>query len=126
MFVAGFIGSPAMNIFKGTIHAGTRPWFETTDGTKLPLAKAPPGSNGQSAIYGIRPEHLALGKGPSIVVTVVEPTGSETQVLGKLAGEKIIGVFRERTDAKRGEMLPVVPDPSLVHLFDAASGKRMN
>jgi multiple sugar transport system ATP-binding protein len=126
LFVAGFIGSPAMNIFKGTIHAGTRPWFETIDGTKLPLAKAPPGSNGQSAIYGIRPEHLALGKGPSIMVTVVEPTGSETQVLGKLAGEKIIGVFRERTDAKPGEMLPVVPDPSLVHLFDAASGKRMN
>ncbi len=126
VFVAGFIGSPAMNMFKGTIRAGERAWFEATDGTRLPLAGAPPDSNGQSAIYGIRPEHLTLGKGLDIAVTGIEPTGSETQVLGKLAGEKTTGVFRERINTKLGELLAVAPDISLVHLFDAESGKRLN
>ena len=125
-FVAGFIGSPAMNMLKGTIHTGAHPWFETNDGTRLPLASVPDGSDGQAAIYGFRPEHLQLGSGINVAVTVVEPTGSETQVLGKLAGEKVIGVFRERIAAKPGDMLAVIPDLSLVHLFDGKTGKRLN
>ena len=125
LFVAGFIGSPAMNMFKGTIRGGAKPFFEAADGTKLPLAKAPKDCNGRAAIYGIRPEHLMLGGGLQAQVTVIEPTGAETQVFAKLAGEKIIGVFRERVTTKPGEMLAITPDLSLVHLFDAESGQRI-
>ena len=126
LFVAGFIGSPSMNMFKGTIRGGAAPHFEAADGTKLPLASAPAGSDGLAAIYGIRPEHLTLGGDLKPQVTVIEPTGSETQVIAKLAGEKIIGVFRERVNVKPGETVAMSPDLSLVHLFDAKTGNRIS
>ena len=126
LFVAGFIGSPAMNMFEGTIRGGPKPWFATTGGARLPLATAPQGSEGLAAVYGIRPEHLVLGGDLKLQVTVTEPTGAETQVLGKLGGDKITGVFRERVMTKPGEMLAISPDLALVHLFDAKSGKRIS
>ena len=123
LFVAGFIGSPAMNMFKGTIRNGR---FETTSGVSLPLGAIPQGADGLEAVYGIRPEHLTLG-GPTVSqVTVIEPTGAETQVIAKLGGEKITGVFRERVSARPGESIAMSPDVSLVHLFDAKSGKRIS
>ncbi len=125
LFVAGFIGSPAMNMFKGKIRAGAPPWFEAEDGTRLPLASAPQGSDGQPAIYGMRPEHLTLGGDLKAQITVVEPTGAETQVVAKLAGQKMTGVFRERITTRPGEMLAMSPDLALVHLFDAQTGKRL-
>ncbi len=126
LFVAGFIGSPAMNLFKGVIRGGAQPHFEAKDGTRLPLAAAPAGSDGREAVYGIRPEHLALGGALRPEVTVIEPTGAETQVIARLAGEKIIGVFRERVSVKPGETIAMSPDLSLVHLFDAKTGKRIS
>ncbi|HLX29509.1 MAG TPA: sn-glycerol-3-phosphate ABC transporter ATP-binding protein UgpC, partial [Casimicrobiaceae bacterium] len=60
MFVAGFIGSPSMNLLNGTIRVNGSPSFEIEGGVHLPLAWAPAGSNGRRAIYGIRPEHLVL------------------------------------------------------------------
>ena len=99
----------------------------TDDGINLPLTSAPKGSDGRPAIYGIRPEHFSLG-GTDIKaeVSVIEPTGSETQVFAKVGGQKIVGVFRERVAAKPGEALPMVPDAKSVHLFDQESGLRLN
>ncbi|WP_421696645.1 ABC transporter ATP-binding protein [Aestuariivirga sp.] len=125
LFVAGFIGSPAMNMFKGTIRAGDPPWFEMTDGTRLPLARVPAGYDGREAVYGIRPEHLTLGGALAPLVTVIEPTGAETQVIARFAGEKITGVFRERVAVKPGEPIAMSPELSLVHLFDAKTGSRI-
>lgn len=125
LFVAGFIGSPAMNMFKGTIRGGSKPWFETTDGTKLPLAKEPQNSDGRAAVYGVRPEHFSLGGELSVSVTVIEPTGSETQVMGTMAGQRVIGVFRERISSKPGEKLMVTPNLQYVHLFDAERGNSL-
>ena len=126
LFVAGFIGSPAMNLFKGTIRSGKSPVFETEDGTKLPLAAAPAASDGKPAIYGIRPEHLTLGGELGAQIAVVEPMGGETQVIASLAGQKLVGVFRERITSKPGERLPLSPSLDKVHLFDAASGQRLS
>jgi multiple sugar transport system ATP-binding protein len=127
IFVAGFIGSPAMNLLKGKIKLNGKPAFVTDGGVSLPLANAPAGSDGKPAIYGIRPEHFTLsGNGLVAEISVVEPTGSETQVFAKLGGDKIVGVFRERVSAKPGESLPVTPVASAVHLFDQATGHRLN
>jgi multiple sugar transport system ATP-binding protein len=123
LFVAGFIGSPSMNMFKGTIRGGR---FETTSGVSLPLGAIPQGADGIEAVYGIRPEHLTLGGPMTSQVTVIEPTGAETQVIAKLGGEKITGVFRERIQARPGESIAMTPDVSLVHLFDAKTGKRIS
>jgi multiple sugar transport system ATP-binding protein len=127
VFVAGFIGSPAMNLLKGKIKVNGMPSFLTNAGVSLPLADAPANSDGKPAIYGIRPEHFTLAhNGLAAEISVVEPTGSETQVFAKLGGDKIVGVFRERIATKPGELLPISPTPGAVHLFDEDSGKRLN
>jgi multiple sugar transport system ATP-binding protein len=127
IFVAGFIGSPAMNLIKGTICVNGKPSFLTTSGFALPLSRAPAEADGRAAIYGIRPEHFSLGgEDVKAEVSVIEPTGSETQVFAKLGGEKIVGVFRQRVTAQPGELLPLAPDPGAVHLFDVATGLRLN
>jgi multiple sugar transport system ATP-binding protein len=127
IFVAGFIGSPAMNLIKGKIKVNGKPSFESDSGIVLPLNNAPAGADGKPVIYGIRPEHFSLsGQGVAAEVSVIEPTGSETQLFAKLGGQKIVGVFRERVAVKPGETLPLLPDAAAAHLFDAASGQRLN
>ena len=61
LFVAGFIGSPAMNLLKGAVRINGHPSFVTDDGVTLPLRSAPAGADNRPCIYGIRPEHLDLG-----------------------------------------------------------------
>ena len=127
LFVAGFIGSPAMNCLKGTLRLNGQAEFEGPGGIRLPVSTAPAGSDGRPAVYGIRPEHFVIGDdGAEAVVQVVEPTGSETQVIAKLGGKEIIAVFRERHQFKPGDKIRLKPDPRLVHLFDEATGKRLN
>jgi multiple sugar transport system ATP-binding protein len=126
LFVAGFIGSPAMNFLKGTIRANGALEFEGTGDLRLPLSAAPGGSDGRPVIYGVRPEHFAIAAdGAEAQVQVVEPTGSELQVVAKLGDEDVIAVFRERHNFKPGDKIRLKPDPQLVHLFDEPSGKRL-
>jgi multiple sugar transport system ATP-binding protein len=127
LFVAGFIGSPAMNFLRGKVKANGAAGFEGPNGVKLPLSTAPAASDGRPAVYGIRPEHFAIADdGAEAEIVVVEPTGSETQVFAKLGGEEIVAVFRERHKFEPGDKVRLKPDPSLVHLFDEATGKRLN
>jgi multiple sugar transport system ATP-binding protein len=125
IFVAGFIGSPSMNLIKGHIRTATKPLFETDDGIALPLAQAPAASDGQPAYYGIRPEHFVLGGEVKTDVTVIESTGSETQVFAKLGQQKVIGVFRDRIQEVGSGVFAMSPNPDLVHLFDGGSGLRL-
>src|SRR5579885_223997 len=127
LFVAGFIGSPAMNFLKGAIRAGAAAGFEGPGGARLPLAAAPGGSDGRPAVYGVRPEHFTLSDdGAPGEVVVVEPTGKEIQVVAKMGGQDVTAVFRERHNFKPGDKIRLKPDPRLVHLFDAPTGKRLN
>ncbi|PYE22303.1 carbohydrate ABC transporter ATP-binding protein (CUT1 family) [Rhizobium sp. PP-CC-3A-592] len=125
-FVAGFIGSPSMNLIKGHIRASPAPYFETDDGIRLPLERTPAGSDGRPSYYGIRPEHFTLGGDVSAHVTVVESTGSETQVFATLGQQKIIGVFRDRVEEPASHTIAMTPNASLVHLFDSDSGLRID
>jgi multiple sugar transport system ATP-binding protein len=126
LFVAGFIGSPAMNMLHGNIRISGNAEFEGPGGAKLPVASAPAGSDGRPAVYGVRPEHFHLASdGVEAEIQVVEPTGSEIQVVAKLGGEEIIAVFRERHPFKPGDKIRLKPDPNLVHLFDASTGARL-
>jgi multiple sugar transport system ATP-binding protein len=119
-FVAGFIGSPSMNFIGGKI---TPDGFAAA-GITLPL---PAGVSGESAVYGIRPEHFVLvDTGLPAKVLLVEPMGSETQVTMTLGEHQVIGVFRERVQAKPGETITVAPDINNIHLFDASTGLRIN
>ena len=123
VFVAGFIGSPAMNMLPGRVSGGA---FVDAGGTRWPLPPGHRGTEGTEAIYGFRPEHLRLDPaGIQATVHVVEPTGSETQVLLRISDAPLMGAFRERISAKRGEKLGISPDPALVHLFDKTTGQRL-
>jgi multiple sugar transport system ATP-binding protein len=126
VFVAGFIGSPAMNFLRGTIRVNGAASFRGPNGVDLPLGTIPANADGRSVVYGIRPEHFVIADdGAETDVQVVEPTGSETQVVAKLGGEDIIAVFRERHQFKPGDKIRLKPNPGLVHLFDEATGQRI-
>ncbi len=117
-FVAGFIGSPAMNLIEGVGQGG----FVDIGGMRMPA----PAAEGRRIIYGIRPEHFRLAPdGIPVEVVVVEPTGSETQVFVRSDGQEMIAIFRERVMARPGETIRIAPDPVLVHLFDQESGRRL-
>ncbi|WP_282605762.1 ABC transporter ATP-binding protein [Pelagibius sp. Alg239-R121] len=126
-FVAGFIGSPAMNFMSGQIQGvnGTAV-LRTDGGIDLPLQAAPAASDGRPAVYGVRPEHFILSdEGAEASVVVVEPTGSEIQVVADMGGAHIVAVFRERHDLKPGQKICLQPNPELVHLFDSDNGQRL-
>jgi len=126
LFVAGFIGSPAMNFVRGTVRANGAAELEGPAGLRLPLA-APAAWNGRSVTCGIRPEHFSLAEdGAAAEIQVIEPTGSEIQVVAKLGDEEVIAVFRERHAFQPGETIRLKPDPRLVHVFDAETGKRLD
>ncbi len=130
LFVAGFIGSPSMNLFEGVLadDAG-RAVFRTMDGTVLPVSGAMSDARrGTPLVYGIRPEHFSLGgAGPEAIeveVRLVESTGAETQIQARFDKQNLVAVFRERLDVSIGTSLKLTPDMSRVHLFDQATGLR--
>ncbi|MCA4919090.1 MAG: sn-glycerol-3-phosphate ABC transporter ATP-binding protein UgpC [Roseomonas sp.] len=123
LFVAGFIGSPAMNMLAGRIKDGA---FIDGSGTRWPLPPTHAGREGAEVVYGIRPEHLRLDpNGIQARIQVVEPTGSETQVTLRIGEISVMGAFRERVTAGHGDVLAVSPDLALVHIFDKATGQRV-
>jgi multiple sugar transport system ATP-binding protein len=123
LFVAGFIGSPAMNFIKGKVEGGA---FVTPDGIRLPLPKGAGSPTAAEATYGIRPEHIRIAdQGIPVKVDVVEPTGSEIMVVGKIGNQEISCLFRDRLSIKPGDTLYVAIDPKTSHLFDMASGARI-
>jgi multiple sugar transport system ATP-binding protein len=119
LFVAQFIGSPAMNVFDGTIRNGS---VEAL-GARWP---ARGGAQGQKVKYGIRPEHLEpASSGIAAEVVVVEPMGAETELLVKIGDTPLTVMTRGRSNAGPGERIFLSPQASQVHLFDAASGLRI-
>ncbi|MBK8769813.1 MAG: sn-glycerol-3-phosphate ABC transporter ATP-binding protein UgpC [Rhizobiales bacterium] len=123
LFVASFIGSPSMNLIKGTVTKGA---VVAANGTRLPLPpKDARAREGQKVVYGIRPEDLELGKGFDIALSVTEPTGPELHVYGDMGEEEICAVLRERADLKRGSTVSLAPRLDRVHLFDADTGKAL-
>ena len=121
LFVAQFIGSPAMNVFDGTLKNGS---VEAL-GASWP-APQNRGSDGQAVRYGIRPEHLQLGReGVPAEVVVVEPMGHETELLVRINDIDLIVVMHGRSAHAPGERIFLAPQAANAHLFDAASGRRI-
>ena len=121
LFVAAFIGSPPMNFLEGAVDDAGR--LLTDDGLALPLP-VPPGGEDRVTI-GFRPEHLHLSNaGWPAVVSVVEPTGSETQITARIGGYLVRVLVRGRTDVKPGETIALTVAAGDLHIFDTRTGKR--
>src|SRR5579863_8185764 len=129
LFVAGFIGSPAMNFIEGRLkRVNGSVWVEAGDGTRLPAPRDAGGHDGQSVVYGVRPEHFEVTDDSVLRarVQVVEPTGADTFVYADLAGTQVCAVFSERHAFKSGEVIGLRPKVPLTHLFDAATSGKIN
>jgi multiple sugar transport system ATP-binding protein len=124
-FVAGFIGSPAMNFLPGRMAKnGAGLAVAVGGGVHLPMPVRAEISEGREVVVGVRPEHLAVAEdGVPAEVVVVEPTGADTQIFCKLAGVDVTAVVRERHAFRPGEAVRL--KPMLTFLFDPASGARL-
>ncbi len=126
LFVAQFIGSPAMNVIDGHVRsANGETWIDAL-GQRWPAPASARGADGQAVKYGIRPEHLQLGRdGVPAEVVVVEPMGHETELLVKINDIDLIVVMHGRSAHAPGERIFLAPQAANAHLFDAASGRRI-
>jgi len=126
VFVAGFIGSPAMNFLRGRMRVqGDRTAFLSRDGTfQLALGARPGVADGQEVILGVRPEHLSDAPGAksialSALVEVAEPTGAETYLHVRLGETAAIARVAPTLRCKPGERVTLHLDLRHLHLFDA-------
>ena len=129
VFVAGFLGSPAMSFFPVRIASGTGGLeARATDGTLLPLPVQGGIADRSEVVLGIRPEAFALAPDTSpfvLAVDLVEPTGAETHLHGTLAGARVVAALPGRHLISPGERIPLGLDTAAIHLFDPVSGERI-
>lgn len=117
-FVAGFIGSPAMNFVEGVANAHGIVVGETL--VPLPVHRLP--AHGSRVWLGVRPEHLALDRnGFAARVEVVEPLGHGTMLHVSVFGTRWVILDAGRTALKAGDSVGLHIDPERVHLFDRES-----
>jgi multiple sugar transport system ATP-binding protein len=123
LFVAGFIGSPAMNFIRGKAASEG---FVADDGTRLHAPGRMEVESGRPIVLGVRPEHFSIDPvGVPAQVVVVEPMGSETQLTARIGGNNVVAIFRDRITARPGETIPLLAQQSAAHLFDGSSGARL-
>jgi len=121
LFVAGFIGSPAMNMLAGKVSGEG---IAVGGGINLPNNARIRLDQGRDVLVGVRPEHFAVdSSGVLAEVVVVEPTGADTQIFCKLAGIDVTAVVRERHTFRPGAAVRL--KPQLTYLFDPSSGARL-
>jgi sn-glycerol 3-phosphate transport system ATP-binding protein len=127
-FVAGFIGSPAMNMLPARL---------ATDASSVELGdvrlamKARPQHAGKEVTLGIRPEHVVPAQGPTgafaLAVDFVEALGADTLVHGAIGRSRLQLTVRLPGGARvaSGDVLSLTAPPERLHLFDAGSGMRL-
>ncbi|MBM3567747.1 MAG: sn-glycerol-3-phosphate ABC transporter ATP-binding protein UgpC [Alphaproteobacteria bacterium] len=131
MFVAGFIGAPAMNFLEVAVEGeGAR--LRLGDGTALAVPEARRaayrGHSGRKAVLGLRPEHILPGSAErpdgaafSPPVEVVEPLGSDTLVFFRVGAEEAVARLPPEAPARPGQPMPLLADMGRMHLFDPVS-----
>ena len=128
LFVAQFIGSPAMNVLAGTLRRGGDGLFVEAVGARWPVQGLAGGQDGQAVHYGIRPGDIGLagnGQGIPAQVVVVEPTGAETELLLQVGEAQFVVVIHGRTAAQPDDTVLLAIDADKAHVFEAASGQRL-
>jgi multiple sugar transport system ATP-binding protein len=130
LFVAGFIGSPQMNLIEGRAHDGQAKIGDYTVPVDPTASKKMQGN----ITVGVRPEAWRLVSaeegGLPVKVTVVEELGADGYVYGTSGVEgtphDIIVRISGRQSVQKGETIHVTTDPNEVHVFDTESGERLS
>ncbi len=128
VFVAGFIGSPAMNRFEATADSGGLHLGTAT--LRLADAQLREAQGHGKLIVGVRPEHLSIGDGDgelTVQVALVEDLGSDSYIYGHLADdpESNVIVRSGREHPRHGDVVKVGVDTTHLHMFDAATEQRI-
>ena len=119
-FVAGFIGSPEMNLVPATLESGR---LKLADDVWL---DAPGGVKSGPVIAGIRPEALEpSGDGAPFAIEGVEQLGSQTLFIGTLGPNRVRILTGRRDDLAAGETISIAAPPTAVHLFDPQTSERL-
>ncbi len=129
LFVAQFIGSPSMNVLPGVLRRSGDTCTVDAVGQPWPISAVPSGRDGQVVQYGIRPGDLELASsGPGIAaeIVVIEPTGTETELLVQVGEAQLIVVIHGRTAAAPGDTVYLRIDGAKAHVFDDATGQRLS
>jgi multiple sugar transport system ATP-binding protein len=128
LFVAGFIGSPSMNFIAGRVGVrADSTVLVCADGHEFPLPAGPGLAPGRAITLGVRPEHLRLADASavSLRVDIVEPTGDETNLYGKVGDELVCVRLHQRVAVVPGQAVPLSWPLDRLHVFDTASGQRI-
>jgi multiple sugar transport system ATP-binding protein len=128
-FVAGFIGSPSMNLLEGEVIAAGETFAFSGPSLTLPLP-ASAGVAPRHVLLGVRPEHFALAdeRQPGAIrgeVVLLEPLGSDLFVTVEAAGTQVVARLAPSTNVQRGDAIALAPDVAHVHLFVADTGERV-
>ena len=131
VFVAGFIGSPAMNLLEVGVQGDTMRFGNAS----IPLRREAAGEAhqaGDAVTVGVRPEDMELvgtGQGLRTVINLVEVLGADAYVYGvaDLGGHDhhVIARVDGRTPPQKGETVEFAPKPDHVHVFSTATGVRL-
>lgn len=123
VFVAGFIGSPAMNFLSATV-AGDQ--LVTPQGEAIGPAPAQ-AAEGTKITAGIRPEDIRIGDtGIAARVALVEPTGAETQLTLRTPDASVIMTTRDRLPLAPGDTVHFAVEPGKLHRFDAETDRALS
>lgn len=127
LFVAAFIGSPAMNLLEGVIDGDEgQPAARLSDGTAIRIAPDRKVRQGQAITVGLRPEHFnPAGNGGTALAgqtLLVEPTGAQTHVVFDLAGQQVTAVVDGEFPARYGARFEASVSMDQVHVFDRGTG----
>ncbi|MDE2790932.1 MAG: sn-glycerol-3-phosphate ABC transporter ATP-binding protein UgpC [Paracoccaceae bacterium] len=122
-FVAGFIGSPAMNFLEGQIvSSGNGQEFVTASGLACQLPDMWSQPVNQCASIGIRPEHIDLAEEGtpgafSLRISVVEPTGADTMIIARSGTDELSAMIKGRHRLVPGDSICLKPMPGMLHFF---------
>jgi sn-glycerol 3-phosphate transport system ATP-binding protein len=131
MFVAGFIGSPAMNFTAARVGADRTSVELTASSTRIvmPLGRQTSAKAGDLVTLGVRPEHLQpFQNGPvEFEIEMAEPLGADTLLHGKFGGDRSLITVRQsgHVIARPGERRRFNAEGRNLHLFEPDSGKRI-
>ena len=125
-FVAGFIGSPEINLLDARTLGPDAAEIELTDGTKMPLAGPTSLDKGTAVTYGIRPQHFALAEtGLKAEVVLVEPTGDSQDLVVRIGQTELTVVLHNQAILSPGDTITIAPEADKALLFDTKTGKRL-
>ena len=126
IFVAGFIGSPSMNLFNASINSNS---INLGSAGSIPITRNTTSENNLDITLGIRPSHMDIsknGEGLKFQIDVIEPTGADSLVYGKINDTECCVQTSERLNLKSGEIIHILPNEDNLHFFDNQSNERIN